>query len=175
MVGLMDEGEDIQFSLEYFLAYWEATRALEQGADWKALRPSVEKLNSSAYAARHSRYRHAVLRYALPRLDIVFETGAQNEAARQLILTDIAVRRFKLHHSGAVPKTLRELTPEFLGPASGHDVFGGGDLKYRANADGSYLLHSVGIDGVDDGGDASVVSGGSLFWHSPDMVWPLCR
>ena len=172
LVGLMDEGWDIQFSLEYFLAYWEAARALERGENWSVFRPGLETLKSRANTQLHSRYRHLELRYCLPHFDATFETCAGNEAARQLLLTDIALRRFKLHHNGALPKTLRELTPEFLAPASGHDVFGGGDLQYRANPDGSYLLYSVGRDGTDDGGDASWGSGQTPFWDSRDMAWP---
>jgi hypothetical protein len=175
LVGLMDEREDVQFSWEYHLEYWEAARALERGEDWRLFRPGLEKLKSRADAQRHSRYRHRELRYCLPRFEATFETCAENEAARQLILTDIALRKFKLHHNGAIPETLRELTPEFLAPASGHDVFGGGDLKYRASPDGSYLLYSVGIDGADNGGDAALSSEGSPLWDSRDMVWSCCR
>ena len=168
----MDEDQDIQFSLEYFLAYWEAARALERGKNWTALRPGLETLKSTASAQFHSHYRHTELRYLLPPFDAIFETCAGNEAARQLLLTDIALKRFKLHHNGAIPKTLRELTPDFLASGSGHDVFGEGDLKYRANPDGSYLLYSVGRDGSDDGGDASFGSGETPFWDARDMVWP---
>src|SRR5262249_24417341 len=101
-----------------------------------------------------------------------FESCAQSEAARQLMLAEVAIRRFKLHHQGAVPQNLSDLTPEFLSPASGRDIFCAGDLKYRANPDGSYMLYSVGLDGVDGGGDDSVSDGKQRFWESRDMLWP---
>ena len=108
--------------------------------------------------------------------ETVFADAIRAEAGRQLLLADVAVRKFRLRHNGTPPKTLRELSPDFLNVASGHDPFSGGDLKYRLIPDGSYLLYSVGIDGVDNGGDLSVDKGqGLFFWGSRDMAWPSCQ
>ncbi len=54
----------------------------------------------------------------------------------------------------------------------------GQPLRYRPNADGTFLLYSVGENGKDDGGDPSLekgVTGSSFYWQNPkalDWVWP---
>jgi hypothetical protein len=49
----------------------------------------------------------------------------------------------------------------------------GKDLRYRLNADGTYLLYSVGEDGVDNGGDPTPKEGkGPGFRNGRDWVWP---
>ncbi len=62
----------------------------------------------------------------------------------------MAVRRYQLEHDGALPKSLEELVPAYL-EAVPADPFSEGRLIYRPAFD-SYLLYSVGSDGVDDGG-----------------------
>lgn len=173
-IGRLDMASDAQFLLQFPLAHFDAASALERGADWKALRPGLQKLKADAYTRTHSRYRHFGLRLLLSKSDFTFEDCAQNEAAKQLLLTDIAIRKFELRHR-ALPKALRELRPQFLDPTCGRDVFGAGDLKYKVNPEGTYLLYSVGLDGVDDGGAVPPSAGSHGFWESADMVWPRCR
>jgi hypothetical protein len=63
----------------------------------------------------------------------------------------VAIERYGLDHSGALPPNLEALVPNYLAvvpidPASGRGVL------YRKQA-GAYVVYSVGIDGKDDGGD----------------------
>jgi hypothetical protein len=95
------------------------------------------------------------------------------EAARDVVVTAIALKRFQLKH-GQWPETLDKLVPEFL-PSVPIDIDDGKPLKYRPNADGTYLLYSVGEDGVDDGGDPTTTGGTSFGWQNSkarDWVWP---
>jgi hypothetical protein len=54
----------------------------------------------------------------------------------------------------------------------------GEPLHYRPNADGTFLLYSVGENGVDDGGNPSLekdVTSSNYYWQNPhalDWVWP---
>ena len=171
MAGLMDKGADTEFLFEWHLANWEAARALLDGRPWPALRPDLTRLKLEALSRRKSRYRHLVLRRLMTPIDSTFATCAGCEAARQLLLTDIANKRFQLHHDGSLPKTIQQLRPAFLDPASGRDIFGVGDLKYRPGVGGAYLLYSVGRDGVDDAGSLSVLDRASPFWEWRDIVW----
>ena len=176
MVGRIDRDDDALFLLQHASTYLEAVRALQQGEDWTSLKPGLEKIQSSAMSKWNSRYRHLGVRMMAIGFETVFADAIRAEAGRQLLLADVAVRKFRLRHNGTPPKTLRELSPDFLNVASGHDPFSGGDLKYRLIPDGSYLLYSVGIDGVDNGGDLSVDKGqGLFFWGSRDMAWPSCQ
>jgi hypothetical protein len=97
----------------------------------------------------------------------------QAETERSLVLCAIALKRHFLRH-GEYPETLDALVPEFLA-AVPVDYMAGQPVRYRRNTDGSFTLYSVGEDGVDDGGDASLQPDRESFrnlWHRKDFVWP---
>ena len=101
----------------------------------------------------------------------------QAETMRRVVITAIALKRFQLAH-GPWPETLGELAPKFL-PSVPIDPYDGKPLKYHSNADGTFLLYSVGDDGVDDGGDTTPAKSASSFslsnWNwlrARDWVWP---
>ena len=111
--------------------------------------------------------------------DLIRMAGATlyTEDQRRLAVTAIALKRFQLEH-GQWPETLAELSPEFL-PSVPIDPYDGKPLKYHSNPDGTFLLYSVGEDGVDDGGDPSPAKHASFFnapiydWiQTRDWVWP---
>jgi hypothetical protein len=88
-----------------------------------------------------------------------------------IVCTAIALERYQLAHH-VYPKTLRDLVPGLLHevPVDGMD---GHDLRYRLNADGTYLLYSVGDDGADNGGDPRPIDGRRPgFFNGRDWVWP---
>lgn len=95
------------------------------------------------------------------------------EANRQLLVTAIALQRYKLRH-GNYPTDLATLVPDFL-PALPLDPVDGKALRYKPNPDGTFLLYSVGEDGEDNGGDPNPVKGGSKIFawqRARDWVWP---
>jgi hypothetical protein len=94
------------------------------------------------------------------------------EASRELLVTALALRRFEMEH-GKAPESLERLVPKFL-PAVRTDPFDGKLLRYRFNADGSFTLYSVGLNGKDDGGNAGPEKSGSKpqFLNGRDLVWP---
>jgi len=88
-----------------------------------------------------------------------------------IVRTAIALERYRLAHH-PYPVTLRDLVPALLHEVP-IDCMDGHDLRYRLNPDGSYLLYSVGNDGVDNGGDPTPVAGRNLgFLNGQDWVWP---
>lgn len=98
------------------------------------------------------------------------------EVLRRIVATAIALKRFQLKH-GNLPEKLSELTPDFLTSVP-LDPVDGKPLRYRRNADGTYLLYSVGENGTDNGGNPTVPAGISssvMYWqnsHALDWVWP---
>ena len=97
----------------------------------------------------------------------------QAEAGRNVVISAIALKRFQLKQ-GRLPDSLAELAPDYL-PAVPIDPYDGKPLKYHPNDDGTYLLYSVGDDGVDDGGDTSLSPGKIRSWYwqrGRDWVWP---
>jgi len=98
------------------------------------------------------------------------------ETSKRAIVTAIALKRYQLKH-GNYPADLNSLVPEFL-PAVPLDPVDGQPLRYRHNADKTFLLYSVGENGVDDGGNPALepgVTSSSFAWQNPhalDWVWP---
>jgi len=95
-----------------------------------------------------------------------------NETTREMAVVGIALRRYQVRH-GHYPAELSALTPEFL-PTMPRDPVDGKPLHYHPVGERSFLLYSIGKDGVDDGGDAAnPQKNGSLFWQNGrDWVWP---
>jgi hypothetical protein len=94
------------------------------------------------------------------------------QTVANMVTAAIALERFRLAHH-AYPAALANLAPEFV-PAVPVDCMDGHDLRYRLNPDGTYLLYSVGEDGIDNGGDPTPKEGSSAsFWfYGRDLVWP---
>jgi hypothetical protein len=97
-------------------------------------------------------------------------------AAKNIVITATALKRYQLHH-GNYPPDLPSLVPEYL-TAVPLDPVDGNPLRYRANADGTFLLYSIGPNGRDDGGNPELEKGVTSFllsWQQPhalDWVWP---
>ena len=64
------------------------------------------------------------------------------EVTRNAVITAIALKRYELRHH-QLPATLDELTPDLLKDVP-IDCMDGQPLRYRPNADGTFLLYSVG-------------------------------
>jgi hypothetical protein len=89
--------------------------------------------------------------------------------------TAIALKRYQLRQ-GKMPTSLTALVPEYL-EAVPRDLMDGQPLRYRLNADGSFVLYSVGEDAQDDGGDSRHVDSSTSQqrrdpWLGRDWVWP---
>ncbi|HYG23671.1 MAG TPA: hypothetical protein VEH04_12880 [Verrucomicrobiae bacterium] len=94
------------------------------------------------------------------------------EATRVMAVTAIALKRFQLRH-GSFPNSLQQLVPDFL-PHVSKDPVDGKPLRYLAKPDGTFVLYSVGADGIDSGGDATPArTSRSHYWLlGKDWVWP---
>ena len=105
--------------------------------------------------------------------------AATAETQRRLIVTALALERYRGKH-GTYPKTLPELAPEFLNRPP-IDFMDGQPLRYRLTEDGHFLLYSVGLDCVDNGGKMRRSWRETGFDRPPrpgmpeaefDLVWP---
>jgi len=81
----------------------------------------------------------------------------------------IALERFRLTTS-RYPETLAALEPDFLQRLP-HDVLTGQPLKYQPNADGTFLLYSVGWNETDDGGTVELTNSGNFDATKGDWGW----
>jgi hypothetical protein len=87
----------------------------------------------------------------LPPLAEVFKRGAEAVARIRLARTVLAVERYRLKHSGALPTSLAEVSAELSGGIP-EDPFDGQPLRYRQLSTSRYAVWSVGTDRKDDGG-----------------------
>jgi hypothetical protein len=94
---------------------------------------------------------------------------AFGQASVNLARTAMALERYRLAR-GAFPESLDALAPQFIAEVP-HDVIGGQPLKYRREADGSFVLYSVGWNEKDDDGVAAFDKDGSVDLQTGDWVW----
>jgi type II secretory pathway pseudopilin PulG len=150
----------------------EALRDLQHNGSWKE---SATTLNQTL--ARITRigsspqgFMYWFSRIAIPNTVKAVNTGVRTETDRQLLLAEIALRRFQLRH-GRFPATLEQLAPEFLHKVP-HDYMSGRPPLYRSTTN-DFVLYSVGEDGRDDGGSAAPITSNRFgLWEGKDAVWP---
>jgi hypothetical protein len=94
---------------------------------------------------------------------------AYGQASVNLARTAIALERYRLAR-GAFPESLDTLAPQFIAKVP-HDAIGGPPLKYHREADGSFVLYSVGWNEKDDDGEAAFNPDGSVDMANGDWTW----
>jgi hypothetical protein len=162
----------------------ELRRAV-QASNWLQMRQLPGVMNVIQFRSKYSSSMQSLLN--MKQLSMTFQVrgrsllgqAAEAEAHRRLVVTAIALERYRLRH-GAYPGTLEALVPELL-PQTPTDFMDGQPLRYRATGDGYFVLYSVGLDCVDDGGMMQRAGrrGGSFDDGPPfgppqqaDLFWP---
>ncbi len=114
-------------------------------------------------------------RLLVPSLGSYAKKAAYGQNAANLARTAIALERYRIA-KGEYPESLDELTPPYIAQAP-HDVIGGQPLKYRRDANGQFVLYSIGWNETDDGGvmalkkDPDIDSKSPLNLDQGDWVW----
>lgn len=110
-------------------------------------------------------------RLMLPSLANAAARFAYAQASVDLARTAIALERYLLAH-GEYPETLDTLAPQLIAQVP-HDVIGGQPLKYRREADGLFVLYSIGWNETDDGGVVVFYKNSSsrVDFNQGDWVW----
>jgi hypothetical protein len=103
--------------------------------------------------------------------------AADSEIRRRIVLTALALERFRLGNS-KYPEKLTELTN--VAPNTLIDFADGQPLRYRRTEDGHFLLYSIGLDCIDNGGIGAVTNGyvgpvrtGAAQPQNTDIIWPI--
>jgi hypothetical protein len=137
----------------------------------------ISKLNDSFDSLFSSQTDfHSMMSESIVTLGAVIHRVMRVEVAKQVVVTAIALKRYQLKH-GNYPPDLNSLVPEFV-PKVPLDPVDGQPLRYRRNADRTFLLYSAGENGKDDGGNPSLEPGAessNYYWQNPhalDWVWP---
>jgi hypothetical protein len=107
---------------------------------------------------------------AVPNFTKATQTTAHNQAMADEAQIACALERYRLAN-GVYPETLDALIPQFIEKLP-HDIIGGQPLHYRREADGRFVLYSVGWNETDDGGQALPPNkNGSSDYTKGDWVW----
>jgi len=108
-------------------------------------------------------------RLMLPGLGAGARRFAYAQSSVNLARTAIALERYRLAQ-GAYPEALDALVPQFIAKLP-HDVIGGQPLHYHLEANGQFVLYSVGWNEADDGGEVGLTKNGNLDNATGDWVW----
>ena len=105
----------------------------------------------------------------VPALDAGVKKFAAIQASIDLARVACALERFHLTH-GEYPDALDALSPQFIAQVP-HDIINGQPLHYRREANGQFVLYSVGWNETDDGGQVVLKKNGSVDRTKGDWVW----
>ena len=160
--------EDERAFLGRTQALLEVARSADTGNDLLTRVSGVQSGHEKA-DLRHA-LSHALLRWP----QRAFERASTVEAIAGLAVAGIALKRYALQHEGDYPAALETLVPVYL-ESLPTDWMDGLPLRYKRTAENTFLLYSVGVNGVDDGGDPSPREGAEnpqFFAEGRDVVWP---
>ncbi len=200
-----DSYEDEQAVLVYYRDREIELRRAIQAPNWLQMSQLPGVTNAPPFTAKGRYASRTMAMLNLRRVGLAF-TGrglraparaAEAETRRRLLVMSLALERHRLRH-GTYPDRLEGLAPELL-PDINHagktparrlplDFINGQPLHYRLGGDSRFVLYSVGLDGVDDGGEMrrpqqrarspeglyAADSGTDEFGvpHGTDLVWP---
>ena len=157
--------------LNRYQAVLERTRSAITTRNWSILHHREQNIpyTESVY----DRMRFVYAPHFIGSLDYALDLAFEYETQREMTVAAIAINRYHLRYR-KLPPDLSALVPEYV-PQLPHDWMDGQPLRYRVNADGTFTLYSVGLNGRDDGGDPSSLERwrASSIWQERDAVWPM--
>jgi hypothetical protein len=154
----------------------EMARVAAKDKSFAKLRPELDALtNSASRAGFYEKLRHPFDPFdaGMATKATPFRSSLRAETERSVVLCAIAIKRYQLRH-GNPPPSLEALIPEYFA-AIPIDDMDGQPVRYHLKPGGGFILYSVGQDGVDDHGDASMAAGetsSGILWSRKDFVWP---
>jgi hypothetical protein len=176
-VWRMNREADELLTLRHHQKNLDAIRSLNHGTNWTVVRQKLETNSATlrnTFDSPLTSIRYSMSAALIPNLTRTTLTTVRAETMRRLTVTAIALKRYELRH-GSAPATLEALVPDFIS-AVPTDPMSGGPMRYRVTESG-WILYSVGEDGVDNNGDASLADPVTPakdrgIWSGRDFVWP---
>jgi hypothetical protein len=103
-----------------------------------------------------------------PYLHFMIRHACNDDNRVSLAVSAIALERWHKRH-GDYPESLNQLVPEFLHSIP-LDHIDGKPIRYR-RTESYFILWSIGLNGIDEGGDDTPINSKSYF-RRKDFVWP---
>ena len=118
---------------------------------------------------KHFRPNTYVAAIVIPNYTRAIVTFAHSQTLANEAQVVFALERYRLAHN-QYPESLEALIPLFMEKLP-RDVIDGEPLHYRRQANGTFLLYSVGWNETDDGGQVALKKDGSEDREKGDWVW----
>jgi hypothetical protein len=168
------DGDEL-FYLEEIQDGLDTVRALKAGRAWEDAKRSTDiGIARLSQLGKKWSLRYLLSSIALPNYSKAANVAARNETERRMALVAIALERFRLRN-GEYPAGLDSLAPEYFSSVP-LDPMSGRGFGYQLKTDGSFILYSVGEDGVDNGGDPNPASTNrTSIWDGRDVLWPAAK
>jgi hypothetical protein len=160
-----------QDELHYCQSLQSALEVHRDGARTKvgaAVIKAIEHVESPP-SAMYDRLRFLMSRMATGSLSGSMTRAWTAQVTADIARTAIAIKRYELRE-GALPRTLESLVPDFLTELP-IDCMDGRPLRYCVDG-ASFVLYSVGVDGLDGNGDVTSTNSSLNYHTTRDLVWP---
>jgi hypothetical protein len=161
----------------HYLRYLQGLMALGRDASQQKSLQKLQPLEDELVLRFQNHGAYDRLRYfsemSVASLCRALNRAMRAETERSMVLAAIAIKRYTARH-GSVPESLDALVPELLASVP-MDYMNGEALRFRRQQDKGFALYSVGEDGTDDGGNATLSSDKTIsrvIWNRKDAVWP---
>jgi hypothetical protein len=166
--------QDEFMTSKYAQKYLEVLRSLQKSKSSSSITAFLAHIEGEISLKALSNHRFPLTRQSKDEYTRAILCSIKFESYREMVCTAIALKRYHLKHK-TYPHDLSALLPDYLSELP-IDWMDGKPLRYKFRKDGTFLLYSVGKNGVDDGG----VITGPLGPYSefifddetPDAVWP---
>jgi hypothetical protein len=161
--------QDELFFLRTMQEALHTVRAVKSDRPWVEAQSSLESWLSQPPILGEE-FRHWLTSATRPNLLQACRTAVRRDTERRLTILNIAIKRYELKYGG-LPEKLDSLVPEIIASLP-LDPMSGKAFGYRVDGQRAFVLYSVGLDGIDNGGDASGPGPNWGLWTGPDAVWP---
>ena len=139
----------------YYSLLIRSTRAMEESGHRNGFSQELKAMEAKMDLALTTMTAHAnphtmITRQLAPAVSKAVAKSVRAEQRASQTATACAVERFRKQH-GNYPASLNELVPAFLSEVP-LDIMDHQPLRYRKNSDDTFILWSIGDNGIDDGG-----------------------
>lgn len=154
---------DFKKMLLTFQEMIDMSRELEATGSYLSIKRKCDTLTDSlTHGTSYDNFRYLLTHLTISGASELIVKAVKEEAKVRQTQIAIALERFQRAEQ-TYPETLDKLTPQFLQSVP-LDPMNAKPMRYESQSPNSFLLYSVGEDGIDDGGNPSL-----------DLVWGKTR
>ena len=170
LAGIMPRGWFYQNALHYARLYDNINAAIHADDRWLDI-PQIKRIYTANEESEWTAYSFLVGTFQSMGFSYVKKPANTQATLHQAVIA-CAIERYRLEH-GRIPERLGDLVPTYLAKIPS-DPCDGQPMRYKPEGDGNAVIYSIGINGVDDGGQFGVkkMKGADVVdIDSGDWIW----